>query len=205
MNSKKIAKTILIATFLFSMPIGQMYAKEAEHRPEVIATDAGKIDFHLLRKIRFPGAFHKIARLNGAHLELQDGSMWSVSKPDTVRGWEKNDRLLITQNQTTFSTYRYALVNVELKLAVPISLTREPTPKDKGIFFVKEVDRSNDILTLNDNKHWVVHSSDRGDFRKISENDRIIIGVNTALVEEKSPYIIIDTHNHTCVRSNLID
>jgi hypothetical protein len=199
----------IFISLLIVAPVGALHANHSDYREEIVTTEAGKIDFRFLGNIKNPQVFHRIVRIcpESHAVELEDGSMWTVPKIDNVKGWEKSHRLVLTQNQATFSTHRYALVNPDLKLAVPASLAREPTPKDKDLFYVKAVDRVNDIVVLNDNKHWIVNASDRSVFNKIVENDRAILGVNTKEIDKKSPYIIIDTADkgNVFVRACLVD
>lgn len=169
-------------------------------------TDAGTIDFSVFRFIRFPSAYQKISCVSVREntFELPDGSKWSTSKIDIVKGWEDN-AVVITTNHATFSTHRYALVNKDLKMAVPVSLEREPIPQKDVTFFVKNVDQVNDLVTLNDGKRWIIHSSDSSGLGKIKEYDRIVIGINTGEDWGKSPYILINTLTNNYVRANLID
>lgn len=190
-------------------PLAALGTAHANYHEEVVSTEAGKIDFRFMNNIKNAQVFHRIAHIcpESHTVELEDGSRWNVPKIDAVKGWEKSHRLVLTQNQATFSTHRYALVNPELKLAVPVSLAREPTPKDKDLFYIKAVDRVNDIVVLNDNRHWIVNAADRGVFNKIMENDRAILGVNTREIDKKSPYIIIDTADkgNVFVRACLVE
>ena len=114
------------------------------------------------------------------------------------------DHLVLTQNQATFSTYRFAIANSDLKLAVPVSLLREPLPAKDKCLFIKEIDKANDLVTLNDNGRWIVHSSDTRNLNRMSENHRIVIGVNSGDDQDRCPYILIDTTNNNYVRARLI-
>lgn len=207
MKNKLISYLFIL--LMVSTPIVGVCANHQTQREEVVQTEAGKIDFSFLHNIKNPSVFHRIVRVHSelSAVELEDGSMWTVAKMDAIKGWEISHRLVLTQNQATFSTHRYALVNPDLRLAVPVSLSREPTPKEKDLFFIKAVDRVNDILVLNDNRKWIVHSSDRNVFTKMTENDRAILGVNTREIDKKSPYIIIDTNDKgtAFVRASLVD
>lgn len=205
MNHKYIQAAVLGLCLL--APLSILQANNAHHEHEhVVATDAGNINFHFTKLIKSSLANHSIHHVNAKDnlLELSDGSQWKVSKPDVVRGWEKNEHLVLTQNQATFSTYRFALVNPDLKMAIPVSLDREPMPAKDKCLFVKEIDKANDLVTLNDNGRWIVHSSDTRNLNKMAENHRIIIGVNTGDDHERCPYILINTTNNNYVRARLI-
>jgi hypothetical protein len=174
---------------------------------EIVATEAGNIDFSICRVANHPAAHQKIARvdLDRKQIVLEDGSVWEVSKVESIRGWDKSNRLLITQNEAKIYPFnRYALVNPELKAAIPISLKQEPRPTDK-VRFIQDVDTVNDIVTLNDNKNWIVHASDRGNLSKMQGNDRVIIGINTGDDRDKTPYLLIDTHTGYYVRARAME
>jgi|GEM_PF-4111638 hypothetical protein len=179
---------------------------EVVEHEEYVKTDAGNIDFRHLNHVKFPGVFHKIARLQlkDNYLELEDGSKWSLSRAETVKGWESN-RVVLCQNMATLSTYRFALVNLDLKMAMPISLIREPLPTKDDVAFVKNIDRSSDIIVTSDGRRWIVHSSDGSNFSKFNEHDRLEIGANVSDSAEKCPYILIDTAHNSYVRAKLLD
>jgi len=174
---------------------------------EYAVTEAGKMDLNPLNHVKLSSAFHKIAHHSGDkhYFDLEDGSRWSISKTDTVEGWDRCDHLVITQNHAALSTARYALLNPDLKQAIPVSLVREPIPGNKNVFYIKSIDLVNDIVTLNDNKNWIVHSADRDALRKISEHDRVIIGMNSNDNWDKTPYILVDTSNKLFVRAKLLE
>ena len=190
---------------------GSVYAKNAdkcvEHVSEDhIQTDAGIMDFRVFHVAKFPAVFHKISRffIKENAFELPDGSKWSTSKIDLVKGWEGNS-LVIVPNHATFSTHRFALVNKDLKLAVPISLELEPIPQKEGVYFIRNIDQANDLMTLSDGRRWIVNSSDISNLSKMKEHDRVIIGANIKEGWDKSPYVLIDTAHNIYVRANLID
>ena len=182
-----------------------LYASSNYHRSEIINTDAGPIDFSFFENIKIP-AYQQVRSVDQDRkiIELEDGSVLSVAKIELAKEWEGQKKLVLTQNHATFSTFKYALVNLDLKLATPVSLLREPTPSS-GVLFVKDVDTTHDKLTLNNNKTWLIHRSDRGVLSKINENDRIIIGVNTGEDRSSNPYLLIDTSKNTPFRSQLLD
>ncbi|MGR3973978.1 MAG: hypothetical protein QRY72_05380 [Candidatus Rhabdochlamydia sp.] len=204
--NKKLIHIMMLTLYVGMIGLPRVEASGSNTRTEVVNTDAGNIDFTFTHYVKFPGVFHKIHHINldDRVVDLEDGSRWNISKTTLVKGWEKSKNLMITQNHSNFSTSRYALVNADLKLAVPASLIREPAPAH-GVAYVKSVDRVNDIVTLSDGRNWIVHSSDRGTLSKITEHDRIIVGANTGENREKSPYILINTSNNHYVRAQHIE
>lgn len=201
----KLAVYVLSTLLLTGVP-----AAAAETNPPsqevMIDTDAGHIHFDFIQKTpAVPYLRHKVASTDAESntLELANGSKWSCSNPDMVKEWVEGDQIVIGQNQAFFSTNRYALINVRLGKAIPISLLREPRP-DQSLYITK-IDFANDIVTLSkDGQQWEVFSYDHGTLRKFSEHDRLLIGVNTSDCchhELALHYILINTSTNQYVRA----
>src|ERR1700678_1417645 len=110
MNHKYIQTAVLGLCLI--APLSFVTANTAQHEQEhVVATDAGNINFHFNRLVKSGLTSHAIHHIHQKDniVELMDGSHWSATKPDVVRGWEKNTHLVLTQNQATMSTHRFAL------------------------------------------------------------------------------------------------
>jgi hypothetical protein len=185
---------------------GSDLSGSSHYREEEVKTDAGRIHLPNTHAIKHSGVYHQVKHVdtNDRVIDLDNGSRWTVSNSDIVKGWGNTKNIVITQNHSGLSTSRYALLNLDLKQAEPISLVREPTP-GKDNLYVKSVDRVNDVITLSDGKNWIAHSGDHSKLGKISENDRVIVGVNTGSDKDRSPYLIIDTANHQFIRSHMIE
>lgn len=177
----------------------------------IIATDAGSIDFGLIESIgNIPGLIHRIVDFNPNTqlFTLENQSEWSASNLDMIKNWKADDDLLITQNQAFFSGYRFAIVNPRLQKAVPISLVTEPLPIDHKMFFLINVDPSNDVVTLSNGVEYSIEKHDHGTLRKFAKNNRIILGFNSSdkldLVTSDyyKRYLLIDTTCNSYVRAN---
>ena len=199
-----IMRVVGLVFCLNAAEFSTIYAATCSHS-EVVNTDAGHIDFTFVNYVKHSIAYQKIRHISTEDkaVDLENGSRWSISKADTVRGWESSKSVVVTQNHASFSTARYALLNPELKLAVPASLIREPAPKDA--LYIASIDRVNDMVILSDNKKWIIHADDRSNLSKMQDHDRIIVGVNTSHDQDKSPYLLIDTSNHHFVRAHNIE
>lgn len=202
---RSLINALILSVSLATSACSNTYGSRSQ-KNEDVTTDAGNIDFGIFDKIKNTIAYQHIHHLDEEKgvVEFKDGSRWKVSRLDGIKGWEKSKHLVITQNHATFSTASYALVNLDIKLAEPISLIREPTP-GKDVQYVKNIIFVNDIVTLSDGLKWVIHSSDRGKLSKMVENDRILIGVNSEGDKDKNPYLLIDTSTNNCVRAQLLD
>jgi hypothetical protein len=202
---KSLINVLILSVSLATSACSNTYGSRSQ-KNEDVTTDAGHIDFGIFDQIKNAAAYQHIHHLdeeNGV-VEFKDGSRWRVSRLDGIKGWEKSKHLVITQNHATFSTDSYALVNLDIKLAEPISLIREPTPT-KDVQYVKNIIFVNDILTLSNGLKWVIHSSDRGKLSKMVENDRIVIGVNSEGDKDQNPYLLIDTSTNNCVRAQQLN
>jgi hypothetical protein len=176
-------------------------------RDVVIGTDAGNIDFRFSNEIQpFPGLLQGLAAVfvEDDCFELLNGSKWSAANIDMIKGWTESDQLLISQNQSFFSTHKFALLNARLGKATPITLTREPRPTGLDVFFITKIDLANDVVGLNNGREWAVYSHDQGTLRKFAEHDRVLLGVNTSdsSALERMKYILIDTASNLYVRVN---
>jgi hypothetical protein len=204
MNRNHLCYTF--AAFLLAASCENVCAKthECTREEHVVKTEAGNIDFHFTHNIKHPLAFHKIARIKDNAVELEDASRWTVSKIDIIKGWNSS-HVTVTQNHAALSTQKFALLNTDLKLAIPASLAREAAPNKEQANYITTIDTANDILVLKGDKRWIVHSSDNSTLNKMEEHHRVIIGVNTGEGRDHSPYLIIDTANNVCVRASLLD
>jgi len=176
-----------------------------------IETDAGLIHFEFVKQSQaLPGLFQGVAGIdaNNNSFELSNGSKWSAHAIEMIRGWVAGDQLVLSQNQAFFSPYRFALVNLRLGKATPISLSREPRATAEDSFYISKVDYANDIVVLNKGGlQWEVYRPDHGTLRKFSEHDRILLGVNTASYadeENHMHYILINTATNQYVRAKPI-
>lgn len=171
-----------------------------------LSTDAGDINFDLIKvhTDNNPLAFQKVDKISVEDriISLSNGSVWKVSNVDAVRGWEKYKNLVITQNHATFSSHKFALVNLDLGLAEPISLLTPPTPH-KDNLFVKRIDATHDIVVLSNDKDFSVHTRDHGILKKFNVNGPVLLGINTMDQDTSNPYIIVDVslNSHGYVRA----
>jgi hypothetical protein len=177
----------------------------------IIVTDAGSINFGIIDYIgKIPGLIHHLVdcSLEKETFTLDNQSKWKSSHMEMIQNWRIDDDLYLTQNQAFLSTDRFAIVNPRLLKAVPISLLREPLPIDQKMFFLTDIDSSNDVITLSNGMEYIVYSHDHGTLRRFSENDRIVLGFNSSekidsnAVDVYKFYLVIDTTLNSYVRAN---
>lgn len=183
------------------------------YRSSIIETEAGSIDFGLIECIdKIPGLIQYIVdfSMNDNVFTLDNRSKWTASNIEMIKNWKIGDELFITQNHAFFSAHRFALVNFRLQKAVPISLLTEPYPIEMKTFFLLGIDPSNDVISLDNEIDYSVHPGDHGTLRKFSENDRVILGINSTdrldecNLEHYKRYLMIDTTCNAYIRVNPI-
>ncbi len=175
-----------------------------------IQTEAGEINFNLFNSLDHRSAVtQKIVGICDEHdiVVLDNGSKWQVSKPEILKGWGSTDRLVITHNHAMFSLYKFALVNVELGLAVPISMVAPPLPNSDKVLYIKFIDESQNAIYLNNGIKFIVNSRDHGSLSKFHENNQVLIGMNTHDADLDYPFLMLDAsfNSTSYVRCNLIN
>jgi hypothetical protein len=208
MKKMKISAYALSTILLATAPqlLGAVETDPKICHEMAVETEAGRMHFDFIMQTQpVPGFLQAVASVDPQNntFELPDGSVWATSKIEMINGWTEADQLVISQNQAFFSTHRFALVNLRLGKAVPVSMIREARPE--SAMYITGIDRANDIITLNkDNQQWVIDSADHGTLRRYSEHDRIVLGVNTSDCcdhEKVMRYLLIDTTTNQCVRA----
>ncbi len=208
MKKMKISAYALSTVLLATLPhaVGAVETDPKICHEMAVDTEAGRMHFDFIMQTQPLAGFLQAvvsADAKTDSFELPDGSKWGTSKIEMIHGWNEGDQLIITQNQAFFSTHRFALVNLRLGKAVPISLLREARPE--SALYITNIDAANDIVTLSkEGQQWVVDSADHGTLRRYSEHDRIILGVNTSDCcdhDKVMRYLLIDTTTNQCVRA----
>lgn len=207
--------SILMGAAAVTCPIAGILAHshhQLHHYPLVsnscTKTEAGNINFdHLKNLDNKLKIFQKIKAFSDEDqtITLTDGSRWHVSPYDIVKGWGHSERLVLTQNHTVFSLHKYALINLDLEVAVPINLLILPIPQNENIHYIKDISYNLNTCLLDTNQQFGVHASDRGTLNKFYENNVVYLGVNTCDQDLAYPYIIIDAglHSNSYVRAAL--
>ncbi len=168
-----------------------------------VNTEAGSIRFDLLKQYEVMPFMKQAITSSDATkglFELGNGSQWSASDINALQGWEEGDEIVLAPNQALFSLHRYALLNMRLDKAVPISLLKGPRP---DALYIAKIDLANDIITLNDDKQWSVDRQDHGTLKRLSEHDPVLIGLNASDYCERDKtmgYMIMDTTTQQWVR-----
>lgn len=168
-----------------------------------------------------PGVLHHVKRVDMINesldptneslhptVVLEDGSKWSIAWNgyglDQVLNW-KGDTVIITYNSHLL--YYFNLINIETGLGIGANLKSAPK---KG-FQIRDVDRQNNLVYLNDGSIWSVRDfCDQGIYRcsdmvSWHAGDRIIMVVNDIHLSDIYPNILFNSDARTTeVFANLI-
>lgn len=111
----------------------------------------------------------------GDFVELGDGSQWKISYDDTYKTihWKVGDPIIITHNDSWFSSYNYFLTNEATGSYVKASLQVGPVTFGPYTHWVVGFDRAKKQVYLENGTCWEV--SDLGDW---AINDTVMIGIN---------------------------
>lgn len=131
----------------------------------------------------YPTSFHSIYTISGFGdaLGIEDGSIWQISYADAyrVRYWQASDPIVITQNHSWISSYRYRIINKNLGQSVAANLSLGPILDSEFSRYIVWIDLDTNVVVLSDNTHWQVSWLDSSLLVEWALNDYIIIGVNT--------------------------
>jgi hypothetical protein len=129
-------------------------------------------------------------------IELEDGSFWLVSPGDASKSlsWYGSDLLVITVNQSWFSSYKYKITNQSTGQSVSANLNLGP--KYNGIYtrWISAIDYYYSVVYLNDGSVWDMSAFDSGIVNKWMPNDTVIIGVNDSFFSSSNPNILINVN-----------
>lgn len=172
-----------------------------------LTTDAGEINFNLFLSLDKDEPLEQIIKELSTEtntIVLGNGSRWDVSNFDSIKTWEQYNNLIVTQNHAIFSLYKYALVNLDLNLAVPISLISPPLPTSKEFLYVRSIDYEQNLVILSTGQTFLIHSGDHGTLRKFHENNPVVLGANSCEKDISNPLLIIDVslNSNTYLRAS---
>ncbi len=152
------------------------------------------------------GAYHHpmIITPLGDAVELEDGSIWSVSYSDRNKtyNWLTSDTLKITPNKSWFSSYKYRFTNLNTNESIEVNLIERPIYNGVYTHWIVQIDSLHDQLCLEDGSVWSLSGFDYSIYRKWIINDTVIIGHNDGFLSSTRPNILIncDTNDHVDAR-----
>ncbi len=133
--------------------------------------------------VYYPSSCHWIIKVSALadSLEIEDGSVWELNSRDGYKAlyWKSRNPILITQNTSWFSNYKYKIVNQQSWESVEANLQFGPYSQGEYANFITIMDRRNRALALTDTSNMEICPQDAATFNNWTEGHAIIIGVNS--------------------------
>lgn len=151
------------------------------------------------------GQYHNAVAVGilGESLELEDGSIWSISSSDSYKtlNWLTTDVILIKPNHSWFSVYDYVLENQNTGATVRANLSLTPILFGHNSHWIISI-LGNEV-TLEDGSIWYIPSYDMSQVRNYRLNDHIIVGTNDSWWTSGSyPNILINANEDNYVNAS---
>lgn len=198
---KKLFVTLFLSSF-FSFAYAedsQFLNEEREEREQSYFTDS-PLGF-------YPPATHFIAEISPYTdtIRLEDGSLWRTnsSHRDELLRWAANDMIVISQNTSWFSSFRFRLTNRTTQSYVHAEISLGPVLGGAYTHKAIAVDPYNGQIILQNGSRWEIAYADSATFSKWLINDTIMIGMNRSWFST-GDFILIDVESNSFVRANLI-
>lgn len=201
---KKILLIIaLITTTSFAqateqqIPTEKMLAQIADlnnqEKEERITSD---VHYHHNGNYSHPGAFHRPHCVSsfGETIELEDGSIWSVSYGDRWKtiSWLRDDVITIFPNTSWFGT-DFRMVNQNTGDTVDVDLRYGPVLGNIFTYKIVDIDYMNGIVYLQDSS-WAISINDETVIYSWHVGDTVIIGHNDGWNSTIRPHILINVN-----------
>lgn len=151
-------------------------------------------------------SYHRITTMSvyGDSVEIEDGSWWKIASNDssTVFSWRQGDSVVITPNNSFFSSYNYYITNEQTRTYVKANLNVGPIAFGQYSHWITSVDPVGGHVYLENNSCWCISNGDAHVFRDWAPNDAIIIGINDSWFSSYD-HILINVNMNTYVRAKL--
>lgn len=153
-----------------------------------------------------PGAFHNPLLISalGDSVEIEDGSIWSISPSDTYKtlNWITSDLVVITPNHDWFSSHMFRMTNQNTGVSVKCNLVLGPIYNGLYTHWIVAINYYTQQICLEDGSIWTVTGFDSSVFSKWLINDTVIIGINDGFLSSSKPNILINVNTLTYARCN---
>lgn len=138
-------------------------------------------------------------------IRLDDGSLWRTNpsnRSDLFR-WAVNDMVVISQNTSWFSSFRFRLTNRTAQSYAQAELSLGPILGGALTHRAIAVDPFNGQIILENGSRWEIAYADNSVFSQWLINDTIMIGMNRSWFSS-GDFILIDVESNSFVRANLV-
>lgn len=137
-----------------------------------------------------PHWFTELIPANGTSVDsakLEDGSIWKFNPYDAPKAlnWiakegdeETSIQLIITQNFSWYSNYRYRIINISNGESIEANLLQSPMKANPHARFIVSIDQNSRTILLDDNTRFEVSQGDSALLRNWTLFDYVIKGQN---------------------------
>lgn len=183
----------------------KMYIKAQnanEEKEERITSDI----HHHTGNIMHPGAYHRLNSITsyGESIELEDGSLWSVSWSDRAKTllWLRDDSIAIYPSNSWLGP-DFVIVNLNTNDRVEADLRYGPIYGSIFTYKIVSIDYLNSIVYLQDST-WGVSINDESLLYSWHVGDTVILGHNDGWNTSIRPHILINVNVNDYVCANCI-
>jgi len=152
--------------------------------------------------IRYPASDHWIRKIENNFVEIEDGSGFKTDWHEARKAsyWNHDNSIIITQNNSWFSSYAYRLIEPNSGQSIPIDLAQGPGKENPYLVQIASMDDRRGILFLTNGLCLIICPQDRHTFSRWHEGHPIIIGVNSGWQTDYN-YLLIDVTTNNSVRA----
>jgi len=113
-------------------------------------------------------------------LKLEDSSVWLVHPNDRkiLQGWKNHDLIFIQQSADLLAPCNYLLTNQTTSESLHANLSLPPDPKSQHAFRIKDLDRGNGHVHLQDGSIWNTCFFYMPKLKNWKAGDPILVGLN---------------------------
>ena len=182
---KKIITTILLSLVTLVLP---MQKGEASW----VSSDYFKLGYKQLNALHIINSISS----NRNCVEFTDGSTWETLSYD-VRGWQSGDVILVTQNDSIFSSSpRYELQDLTADKTSPARLMLGPVRNNPNTHIIEAINYDTKQILLENGSLWDISYSNSSIFDKWLAGDLVILGTNAEHYYSAYSYILINTNSN---------
>jgi hypothetical protein len=167
--------------------------EEQEEQEDRITSD---VHYHHAGNIIHPGSLHRPHSVSafGETVELEDGSIWSVSYGDRWKtlSWLRDDIITIVPNPSWFGT-DFRMVNNNTGDIVDVDLRYGPVLGSIFTYKIVSIDYMSSIVYLQDSS-WAISVNDETVIYSWQPGDTVIIGNNDGWNSSIRPHILINVN-----------
>ena len=191
----KLFYIFALCFFLQSFPSNNAFATPSYQSRSIYPPIYVSDDFYNLHAIHLLGN-------ERVTLELDDGTHWLVHSYDEskIQTWKQNDPLMITQNHSWFSSYKFQIINKATQESIQANLHLGPFVDGLKTFYICHIDHQRKVLSLSDNTYWEIALKDEHVLQEWKVSDALIKAVNTGSDSSK-PSILINVNMNDFLRA----